>query len=43
MNTVSHKPALLLNADYRPIGTCPLSLVDWKDAVRGVIGGKNEP
>lgn len=38
----SHQPALLLNADFRPISTLPLSLLDWKDAVRGIVCDKYE-
>ena len=31
------KPALVLNADYRPLSHFPLSLVGWQTAVRAVI------
>lgn len=30
-------PALVLNADYRPISTFPLSLLTWQDAVTAVV------
>ena len=30
-------PALLLNADYRPLGYYPLSLLDWRDAIKAVM------
>lgn len=33
-------PALLLNADYRPLSYYPLSLLDWRDAIRSVMGDR---
>ena len=30
-------PALVLNADYRPLSYYPLSLWSWQDAVRDVF------
>ena len=30
-------PALLLNADFRPMSLFPLSLVSWQEAVGGVV------
>lgn len=30
-------PALLLNADFRPVSLFPLSLVSWQDAVTGMV------
>ena len=39
LSTHSH-PALLLNADYRPIRVHPLKLVSWRKAVRGVYEGR---
>jgi hypothetical protein len=33
-------PALLLNADFRPVGHFPLSLVSWQKAVRGLVRGR---
>ena len=30
----SHRPALVLNADYRPLSYYPLSLWPWQDAVK---------
>lgn len=32
-------PALILNADYRPMNLFPLSLMDWKDSVPNVLAG----
>ena len=32
-------PALLLNADYRPLSYMPLSVLPWQDAVRAVWRG----
>jgi len=42
MNFVRHKrgnlrPALVLNADYKPLSHFPLSLWSWQDAVRAVF------
>lgn len=34
---VSAKPALVLNADFRPLSYFPLSIWNWQDAVRAVI------
>jgi len=31
---LKHKPALVLNADYRPLSYYPLSLWSWQDAVK---------
>ncbi len=31
---LQHKPALVLNADYRPLSYYPLSLWPWQDAVK---------
>ena len=33
-------PALVLNADYRPLSYYPLSLWSWQDAVRDVFLGR---
>ena len=30
----NHHPALVLNADYRPLSYYPLSLWSWQDAVK---------
>ena len=30
-------PALVLNADYRPLSYYPLSLWSWQDAVKSVL------
>ena len=32
-----HYPALVLNADYRPLSYYPLSLWPWQDAVKAVV------
>lgn len=40
MNARSIPPALLLNADFRPVCTRPLSTLDWKDAVRAIFQDK---
>jgi len=36
-------PALLLNADYRPLSIHPLSVLPWQKAVRKVMLGKITP
>src|SRR6056300_1370441 len=33
----NHHPALVLNADYRPLSYYPLSLWSWQDAIRDVF------
>ncbi len=33
-------PALVLNADYRPLSYYPLSLLSWQDAVKAVFLGR---
>ena len=33
-NNLKHKPALVLNADYRPLSYYPLSLWPWQDAIK---------
>lgn len=33
-DALKHKPALVLNADYRPLSYFPLSLWPWQDAVK---------
>lgn len=33
-------PALLLNADYRPVSMLPLSVWNWQEAVKSVFSGK---
>ena len=30
-------PALLLNADFRPVSLFPLSVISWQDAVTGLV------
>lgn len=34
---LDHAPALVLNADFRPLSYYPLSLWSWQDAVRAVV------
>ena len=36
MNAASLAPALVLNADFRPLNYFPLSLWSWQDAVKAV-------
>ena len=33
-NSLRHHPALVLNADYRPLSYYPLSLWPWQDAIK---------
>ena len=33
-NSLRHNPALVLNADYRPLSYYPLSLWPWQEAVK---------
>jgi len=35
--TLKHYPALVLNADYRPLSYLPLSLWPWQDAVKAAF------
>lgn len=35
-NSLRHNPALVLNADYRPLSYYPLSLWPWQEAVKAV-------
>ena len=37
METLSSSPALVLNADFRPLSYFPLSLWSWQDAVKAVF------
>lgn len=32
-------PALVLNADFRPVSVFPLSTLSWQDAIRAVVRG----
>ena len=34
------RPALVLNADFRPLSYYPLSVWHWQDAIKAVFGGK---
>jgi len=38
-----HSKVLLLNADYLPMSTYPLSTISWKDAITGVLSNKMNP
>lgn len=33
----ANNPALVLNADFSPLSYLPLSLVNWKDAIKAVV------
>jgi len=37
MRSASHCPALVLNADYRPLSYYPLSLWSWQDTIKAVF------
>lgn len=37
---VESYPALVLNADFRPLSYLPLSLWSWQEAVKAVMGGR---
>ena len=34
---LKHHPALVLNADYRPLSYYPLSLWPWQDAIKAAV------
>lgn len=36
-SAIKHRPALVLNADYRPLSYYPLSLWPWQDAIKAVV------
>jgi 5-methylcytosine-specific restriction endonuclease McrA len=38
--TVTAHPALVLNADFRPMSYFPLSLLSWRNAVHAVFSGR---
>jgi 5-methylcytosine-specific restriction endonuclease McrA len=38
--TAHFHPALVLNADFRPLSIYPLSVISWQDAIRGVVQEK---
>jgi 5-methylcytosine-specific restriction endonuclease McrA len=40
MTPLDQYPALVLNADYRPLSYFPLSLWSWQDAVHAAFGGR---
>ncbi|MBT4847399.1 MAG: HNH endonuclease, partial [Alphaproteobacteria bacterium] len=37
MNAGMHAPALVLNADFRPLSYFPLSLWSWQDSIKAVF------
>ena len=37
MNAGMHPPALVLNADFRPLSYFPLSLWSWQDSIKAVF------
>jgi 5-methylcytosine-specific restriction endonuclease McrA len=37
---VESHPALVLNADFRPLSYFPLSLWSWQDAIKAVVAGR---
>lgn len=39
MQTLDQCPALVLNADYRPLNLYPLSLLNWEDTIKVVVKG----
>lgn len=40
LKKLDRHPALLLNADYQPMSSLPLSLWNWQEAVKAVFSGK---
>ena len=38
--TMTAHPALVLNADFRPMSYFPLSLLSWQEAVSGMVQGR---
>lgn len=40
LKKLNRHPALLLNADYQPMSSLPLSLWNWQEAVKAVFSGK---
>ena len=40
MNAGSFAPALVLNADFRPLNYFPLSLWSWQDTIKAVCLGR---
>lgn len=40
LKMLDHHPALLLNADYQPMSSLPLSLWHWQEAVKAIFSGK---
>ena len=39
-NAAQHFPALVLNADYRPLSYFPLSVLPWQDTVKATVLGR---
>jgi 5-methylcytosine-specific restriction endonuclease McrA len=40
LDTGRHYPALVLNADFRPLSYFPLSIWPWQDAVKAVFADR---
>ena len=40
IETGEHRPALVLNADFRPLSYYPLSLWSWQDTIKAVCQDK---
>jgi len=40
LKMLDRHPALVLNADYQPLSTLPLSLWNWQETVKSVFSGK---
>jgi len=39
-SVLNRRPSLVLNADYQPLSSLPLSLWNWQEAVKAVFSGK---
>ena len=37
LTALDHSPALVLNADFRPLSYFPLSVWDWQDTIKAVV------
>ena len=40
MATLDNSPVLVLNADFQPLSYFPLSVWDWRDAIRAVVANR---
>ena len=40
LRMLDRHPALVLNADYQPMSSLPLSLWNWQEAVKAIFSGK---